>query len=65
MCSYTVLQQGAVRKAKASTAGRAELEAAQGISVLQCHLVGITATPAGLEYSRHQAGAFPAKKEEL
>lgn len=44
---FTALQQSAVRKAKA------QLEAAQGISVLQCHLVGITATPAGLEYSRH------------
>lgn len=49
MWSYTALQQSAARKAKAGTA---ELGTAQGISVLQCHLVGITATPAGLEYSR-------------
>lgn len=65
MCSHTVLQQGAVRKAKASTAGRAELEAAQGISVLQCHLVGITATPARLEYSRHRAGASQLRKRSF
>lgn len=57
MWSYTALQPSAVRKAKA---GRAELEAAQGISVLQCHLVGNTATPAGLEYSRHPSRSFPS-----
>lgn len=57
MWSYTALQQSAARKAKAGTA---ELGTAQGISVLQCHLVGITATPAGLEYSRCPSRSFPS-----